>query len=63
MTYLEIKKTTNKVLFKIGDADPITSVAGRNSRNNVFRCKETTNKVLLNIFRGFKVTGKVILMF
>ena len=29
------------------------------SRNNVFRRKQTTNKALSKIFRGFKVEKKV----
>ena len=35
----------------------------KNSRNNVFGVKETTNKVPRNIFRGFQVRKKVQLMF
>ena len=34
----------------------------KNSRNNLFRSKRTTNKVLLNIFRGFKIIRNVRLM-
>ena len=34
-----------------------------NSRNNVFRRKQTTNKVLHKIFRGFEVINKVRLIF
>ena len=32
-------------------------------RNNVFRRKQTTNKVLRKIFRGFEVINKVRLIF
>ena len=32
-------------------------------RNNVFGMKQTRNKVLLNIFRGFKKERKIQLMF
>ena len=35
----------------------------QNSRNNVFRGKQTTNKVPSNIFRGFELRTKVQLMF
>ena len=47
----------------IGAADAIKGTFARNSRNNVFRIKQTTTKVLPNIFRGSEVTKKVRLMF
>ena len=43
-------------------ADPIDNLTAKNSRNNAFRRKETTNKILLNISGGFKVRRKVRLM-
>ena len=48
---------------KIGAADGITSLRSKNSRNNVFRRKQTTNKVPPNKFRGFEVRRKVRLKF
>ena len=43
--------------------DLITTLTAKNCRNNVFRSKQTTNKALANIFRGWEVTRKVPLMF
>ena len=34
----------------------------QNSRNNVFRSKQTTSSVPPNIFKGFEVRAKVRLM-
>ena len=48
---------------KIGAADGITSLRSKNSRNNVFRRKQTTNKVPPNIFRRLELKQKVRLMF
>ena len=48
---------------RIGATDTIIRQTGKNSRNNVFTKKQTTNKGSRNIFRSFKVTKKVRLMF
>ena len=48
---------------KIGPAQTITSWTAKNSRNNVFRKKQTTNKILPNVFRRCEVRTKVRLMF
>ena len=47
----------------IGVADVIRNVKLKNSKNNVFRSKQTTNKVLLNISRAFEVRKNVGLVF
>ena len=38
----------------MGAADPITAKRRKNSRNNVFRSKQTNNKLPPNIFRSFE---------
>ena len=48
---------------KIGAVDAIKNLTAKNSRNNVFPSKHTTNKVLPNVFRGFEVRGKIRYMF
>ena len=47
----------------IGAVDTITSQTSENSRNSVFKSKETTNEVPRNIFRDFKKTKSVRLIF
>ena len=42
----------------IGAADPTRSSTGKNSRNNVFRRRQTTKKVPPSIFRGFEARKK-----
>ena len=48
---------------KIGATNVITNSTGKNSRNNVFLKKQTTKKVLPNIFKDFEVRRKVRIMF
>ena len=48
---------------KIGAGDAITTYTSKNSRNNVSKRKQTTNKVLHNIFRGLELRAEVPLMF
>ena len=49
--------------YKIGVTDAITSQTAKKSDNNVFRSKQTTNKVPTNIITPFKVRKKVRLKF
>ena len=48
---------------KIGPSYAITSSTRRNSRINVFKKEQPTNKVTLKIFRGLVVKEEVRLMF
>ena len=48
---------------KICAADGITTQNATNQDNNLFRRKQTKNKVARNIFRGMEVRTKVRLMF
>ena len=47
---------------KIGASDAIKNKTAKNRKNNIFRRKQRTNKVLPNIFRGFEVGRKIPLM-
>ena len=48
---------------KIRAANVITSLTTKNSRNNLFRSKQTISKVPLNIFRGLEEKKELRLMF
>ena len=49
--------------YKIGATDVIITLTAKNSRNNVFRRKQTANKLLPKIFRGLEVRRKGKFMF
>ena len=48
---------------KIGVADIIIRLTVKITKNNILRKKQTTKKVLSNLFKGFEVRRKVRLMF
>ena len=45
----------------IRSTDPLSKETGKNSRNDVFASKQTTNKVLPNLFKDFEVRRKPVL--
>ena len=47
---------------KVDVADPIKNLTAKNSKNNVFKSKQRTNKVRLNTSRGFEGRKKIRLM-
>ena len=45
---------------KVGATDAIKSWTSKNSRNDIFKSKQRTKKILRNIFTGFEIRKSTI---